>query len=197
MRELALLRHGPTKWAEQGRLQGQRDEPLSEQGRATVLDWKLPEWVSARQWYTSPLLRAYETAHLLGGQNIVTEHRLTEMDWARWEGETLVELRQRNSSAMAANEARGLDFRPEGGESPREVLDRLHPWLIEVGASSKHAFAVTHKGVIRTIMAKATGWDMTGKPPVKIKWGTLHIFEVDPQGSLRMKDVVQTAAAPS
>ncbi len=127
----------------------------------------------------------------------MTEHRLTEMDWARWEGEKLVDLRQRNGSAMAVNEALGLDFRPDGGESPRELLDRLHPWLIEVGASSKDAFAVTHKGVIRTIMAKATGWDMTGKPPVKIKWGTLHIFEVDPQGSLRMKDVVQTAAAPS
>ena len=69
MTEIALLRHGPTKWAEQGRLQGQRDEPLSEQGRAVVLDWKLPGWVSTRQWYTSPLLRAYETAHLLGGQN--------------------------------------------------------------------------------------------------------------------------------
>jgi probable phosphoglycerate mutase len=93
---------------------------------------------------------------------------------------------------MAANEALGLDFRPEGGESPRELLDRLQSWLNELGTASKPAFAVTHKGVIRAIMAKATGWDMTGKPPEKIKWGTLHIFEVDRSGNLEMTKTIQT-----
>jgi len=190
--ELALLRHGPTAWAEHGRLQGQRDVPLSERGRAALLDWKLPGWVSTRQWYTSPLSRARETAQLLGGRDIVIERRLIEMDWACWEGETLLELRQRYGPAMAANEEQGLDFRPEGGESPRELLARMQPWLNEVAAASKPVFAVTHKGVIRAMMAKATGWDMTGKPPVKTKWGTLHMFEVDRGASLRMMNAVQT-----
>jgi len=159
-----------------------------------VIDWRLPAWVSTRQWYTSPLQRAVETAELLGGQNIITEPRLIEMDWALWEGETLAGLRQKNKSAMAANEARGLDFRPEGGESPRELLDRVQPWLNEIGNSEKPTFAVTHKGLIRAIMAKATGWDMTGKPPEKIKWGTLHIFEVDRSGKLEMTKTIQTMA---
>ena len=197
MSELALLRHGPTAWTEQGRLQGQRDVPLSERGRAAVLDWKLPSWVSSRQWYTSPLSRARETAQLLGGRDVVTERRLIEMAWGCWEGEVLLELRQRYGPAMAANEARGLDFRPEGGESPRELLDRVQPWLNEVGAASKPVLAVAHKGVIRAIMATATGWDMTGKPPVKIEWGTLHIFEVDRAGNLRMTNAVQTIAERS
>ncbi|MFQ5625757.1 MAG: histidine phosphatase family protein, partial [Methyloligellaceae bacterium] len=159
MTKLALLRHGPTAWTEQGRLQGQRDVPLSDQGRAALLEWKLPGWVSGSRWYASPLSRAYETAQLLGGRDIVTEPRLIEMDWAHWEGQTLSELRHRYGPEMAANEARGLDFRPEGGESPRELLERVQPWLNEIGAASKPVFAVTHKGVIRAIIAKATGWD--------------------------------------
>lgn len=178
-------------------MQGQRDVSLSERGRAAVLDWKLPGWVSARQWYTSPLSRARETAELLGGRDIVSERRLIEMDWARWEGESLLELRQRYGAEMAANEARGLDFRPEGGESPRELLRRVQPWLNEVGAASNPVFAVTHKGVIRAVMAKATGWDMTGKPPVRIEWGALFVFEIDRSGNLRMKDTIETIAERS
>ncbi|MCH8239541.1 MAG: histidine phosphatase family protein [Proteobacteria bacterium] len=197
MSALALLRHGPTASTEQGRLQGQRDVPLSAHGRAAILDWKLPGWVSARQWVTSPLSRARETAQILGGRDIITERRLIEMNWGRWEGEVLLELRQRYGRAMAVNEARGLDFRPEGGESPRQLLERVQPWLNEIGAAGNDVFAVTHKGVLRAIMAKATGWDMTGKPPVRIEWGTLHIFEVDGAGNLRMKDAVQTMAERS
>jgi broad specificity phosphatase PhoE len=193
--ELVLLRHGPTAWTQQSRLQGRRDVPLSPEGRALVLGWTLPERILAYQWQTSPLKRARETAQLLGGRDIVVDARLVEMDWGGWEGETLLELREANSSAMAANEAFGLDFRPEGGESPRELLDRLQPWLSEIGAAGKPVFAVTHKGVIRAIMARASGWDMTGKPPVKIKWGTLHVFDVDPAGNLNMMDGVGTMAA--
>jgi len=49
--------------------------------------------------------------------------------------------------------------------------------------------AVTHKGVIRAAMALATGWDFIGKPPVKLDWQSLHVFEVGPEGTLGMADI--------
>ena len=62
---------------------------------------------------------------------------------------------------MAENEARGLDFRPPGGESPRDVQERLAPLLAEL--DSARPILVTHKGVLRALYALATGWTMTAK----------------------------------
>jgi probable phosphoglycerate mutase len=69
---------------------------------------------------------------------------------------------------MAANEARGLDFRPPGGESPREVCARLQALLAELAADPQPVVAVCHKGVIRAALVLATGWDMRSKPPLRL-----------------------------
>jgi len=39
---------------------------------------------------------------------------------------------------------------------------------------------VTHKGVIRALLALACGWDMTGEPPARLDWESAHLFELDP-----------------
>jgi len=187
---VALLRHGPTKWTDSHRLQGRRDLPLSAAGRAAVKGWRLPQRVMAYRRVTSPLKRALETAELLGGRAAQIEPRLIEMDWGRWQGETLDALRRKLGDDMAENEARGPDFRPDGGESPREVLARLAPWFEELGHAGEPVLAVTHKGVIQAVMARATGWDMTSKPPARTRWGVLHMFEVDRAGGLRMTEPV-------
>jgi probable phosphoglycerate mutase len=83
---------------------------------------------------------------------------------------------------MAENEARGLDFRPPGGESPREVIERIRPWLRDIANAAVPTLAVTHRGVIRAILAEATGWDMRGKPPAKLDWQAVHVFTADPHG---------------
>src|SRR3546814_19841125 len=67
-------------------------------------------------------------------------------------------------SSDLANEARGLDFRPPGGESPRDVQDRLRPLLAELADAGEDVVAVSHKGVLRALYALASGWDMRGKP---------------------------------
>jgi probable phosphoglycerate mutase len=69
---------------------------------------------------------------------------------------------------MAANEARGLDFRPPGGESPREVCARLQALLGELARDPRPVVAVCHKGIMRAALVLATGWDMRGRPPVRL-----------------------------
>ncbi|MFQ5984175.1 MAG: histidine phosphatase family protein [Alphaproteobacteria bacterium] len=179
---LALLRHGATVWNEEGRIQGRRDGPLSQRGRAVVIAWRLPRELQGAKWFASPLLRACETARLLGVGAVAVDPRLVEMDWGRWEGRRLTELRETLGPGLAANEARGLDFRPDGGESPRDVQSRLRPWLTEVAAGARTTAAVTHKGVIRAVFALATDWDMTDKPPVRLDWASVHLFTVAGDG---------------
>ncbi len=186
MTRLALVRHGPTAWTEQKRIQGHTDVPLSAAGREAVRRWRLPSEFHDCDWHSSPLRRAVETAELLGAGALRIEARLAEMSWGAWEGRRLVDLRRELGRSMARNEARGLDFRPQDGESPREVQARLIPWLRELGLRSGAIVAVTHKGVINAVMALATGWEMTGPPPAKVRVGTAQIFDVEADGHPRV-----------
>ncbi len=177
-----MLRHGRTEWNEAGRIQGQTDVGLSESGRRQVAAWRVPARFLEFNWVASPLRRARETACVLGAREPVLEPRVREMSWGAWEGRTLAELRAGLGEQMTANERRGLDFRPPGGESPREVQARLSAWLGEVGGNGSATIAVTHKGVIRAMLALATGWDMTAAPPHRLDWDCAHLFSFEPRG---------------
>src|SRR3546814_19433875 len=77
---------------------------------------------------------------------------------------------------MAANEARGLDFRPSGGESSRDVQDRLRPLLAELADACEDVVAVSHKGVLRALYAIASGGDMRGKHAPKLAEACAQAF---------------------
>lgn len=181
MVEILLLRHAATDWSASHRLQGRSDRPLSAEGRAEAVRWRLPAGARGMAWVSSPLLRCLETARQIG-VSAKREARLIEMSWGAWEGRTLAELRQSGLLTVDA-EALGLDFRPPDGESPRDVQARVMPWLEDVASQGRATAAVTHKGVIRAIFALATGWDMQEKPVEKILAGCAHRFVLNAQGT--------------
>lgn len=188
MTRLFVLRHGPTAWNQEGRIQGHSDLPLLVSSAAEVQRWHLPGEFRTAQWHSSPLKRARQTAQFMGAAEPRIAPALIEMDWGAWEGRTLAELREALGAAMTENEARGLDFRPDGGESPRDVQERLKPWLMELAASGQEVHvAVAHKGVIRALYALAIGWEMTGKPPEKLRPACGHIFEIAQDGTPRLE----------
>ncbi len=183
---VAVIRHGATDWSVEKRFQGHVDRPLSGTGRKAVSRWCVPARFCDFDWMTSPLLRARETAGLLG-LDAKTEPLLAEMHWGAWEGYTPAELRaELGAEAYAHEEAQGLDLRPEGGESPREVQRRVAQWLAEVHTIGRPVGAVAHKGIARALLCLATGWDMTGRPPHKLDWACLHLFGVRQGGDVRI-----------
>jgi len=177
MTRLALLRHADTAWSVAGRIQGRADLPLLKN-----ISLSLPQVCRGMRVVTSPLTRCVQTAALLGAPDAMREPRIIEMDWGAWEGETLAGLRRALGASMAENESRGLDFTPPGGESPRMVFSRLKSWLEDVASVGAPTLAVTHRGVIRAILAEASGWDMRGKPPARLDWDAVHFFLLDRQG---------------
>ena len=106
------------------------------------------------------------------------------MDWGEWEGFSLEALRTRFNAEFTRNEVLGLDFQPPGGESPRDVLIRVQRWLAGISRGATPVVAVTHNGVLRAMIAAATGWDMTAKPPLKMHTSAVHRFSVNDDGSL-------------
>ena len=186
MIQLVLLRHGPTEWNATKRLQGRSDIPLSSLGWQAVRQKVLPPEFTTFRWVTSPLARARETAALLGVTADI-EPALIEMDFGAWEGRTLGQVRAENPEAVAVNEALGLDFRPPGGETPREIQARLEEFGRRLLADGRDTAAISHKGVIRAALSLATGWDMTGKPPARLDCGAAHLFLLDATGHWSLK----------
>ncbi|MEZ5845499.1 MAG: histidine phosphatase family protein [Geminicoccaceae bacterium] len=176
---LILIRHGPTAWNRSGRLQGRHDLPLDGDGCRTVAGWRPdPAWPGL-ECRTSPLRRAMQTAELLGFNHRESEPLLIEMAWGRFEGCTIAGLRAELGDEMAANEARGLDFRPPGGESPREVVERFMILAQNLCDAPGDRVLVTHKGVRRAAIVAATQWNMLGKPPVRVLDDEALLLDLD------------------
>ncbi len=170
------LRHGATAWNQQKRLQGRRDIPLSEEGIQALKNLTIPTCFVDLQWYISPLLRARQSAELLHISTYQTEPALLEMNWGEWEGERLPELRNRLGQQMLHQESRGLDLQPPGGESPRQVRDRVLAWLSQL-PQQQDIGIVCHKGVLRSLLSEALDWDMKSDCSVKVDWHKGLLFQ--------------------
>jgi len=86
---------------------------------------------------------------------------------------------------------------PPGGESPRAVQRRLAPLLAEIAATGRPTGGITHKGVIRALLALATGWTMAGRAPAELDWAAAHVFRLEPGGAPRVMRLNQPLAAPA
>lgn len=174
MTRLALIRHGHTEWNRAGRIQGRTDIPLDEDARRHLAGLKLPDPWNAASVVSSPLSRAVETAELISGKTPVHESPLMEMDWGAWEGQEGRKLLADPTSDYRHIEDWGWAYRPPGGESPGDVRARLKPWT---NALETDTVAVCHIGIMRVLLAEATGWSFSGPAPFKIKRDRLYVLE--------------------
>ena len=88
--KIYMIRHGETDWNIVKRLQGRSDIPLNEEGRRLArVTAKALENVPFTKIYTSPLLRAKETAQIIKGDRnipILEDKRIQEISFGIYEG---------------------------------------------------------------------------------------------------------------
>ena len=93
---LILIRHGRTEWNAEARVQGRTDIPLDAVGRAQAQSIaKRLSSIPLKAIYTSPLLRAAETAQEIAAYHACSVNRIaemTEINFGAWEGKTAQEL---------------------------------------------------------------------------------------------------------
>jgi len=186
---IAFLRHGPTDWNEEGRIQGRIDMPLSAAGRAKMAGLRPPVGFETARAFTSPLQRARETAALLGFVNAVPDARLSEHHWGAWEGLTREEILARDGADCFVRAGTAADFTPKGGESTRDLLARVADFIAEVGRGERDAVAVAHRGVLRSAYTLATGWDMLTAMPARLDLSGALILAVDAEGKPRVAEM--------
>ncbi|MFN0262707.1 histidine phosphatase family protein [Tepidamorphus sp. 3E244] len=162
---LIAIRHGQTDWNAEGRLQGQRDIPLNETGRAQArrngetLRTHLPD-ESGWDFVSSPLGRTQETMRIvreamgLDPQAYSLEPRIAEATFGDLEGWTMDELKAKNRPAHRARKADRWGFVPPNGESYVMLAERVTDWLESL---TQPTVAVCHGGVIRIFRAMLEG----------------------------------------
>jgi len=161
---IALLRHGKTLWNEEKRIQGRKDSPLSANGRRQVHQWgEFLSKVSIDRIVSSDLGRVKETVSILQQyiNSVPVEYSpaFREQSWGEWEEKTFLWLQQNKAAELAAQVAAGWDFRPPGGESRREVLQRALPAVENVvdRFPGEQVLLVSHEGIVKCLLYHLTG----------------------------------------
>lgn len=161
------IRHGQTDWNAQSRYQGQEDIAINEFGReqarrnGEALRAFLPK-IAAAHFVSSPLSRARETMRIirqslgLAVEEYATDDRLLEVHYGAWQGQLLETLKSTDAEALAARRADPFHFRPPGGESYSDLLQRTCDWLSTLKGDTVVA---THGGITRTLRAHLLGLD--------------------------------------
>ena len=160
---ILLARHGETDDnREPIRIQGSRDTPLNDTGRAQAAE--LAERVAAEgiaSLYCSHLSRARETAEVVGrrlGLEPVVDRRLAEADRGELEGRLWIDVARDEPELYAAWRAAGELFRFPGGESLLELDARVSAALADVReAGALPALVVCHGGAIRVVLCRLNG----------------------------------------
>ncbi|MHB1557032.1 MAG: alpha-ribazole phosphatase [Isosphaeraceae bacterium] len=187
---LLIVRHGATPWNAEGRLQGQRDVPLSEHGRAQAAALaRLLEDRSVDVVYSSDLGRARETAEIIVGARglpIVAVARLREMSFGDWEGSTIAEVERDDPDRLHAWHRDPAATAPPGGESLIELEDRVGDFLRELGTNpgDRTALVVTHAGPIRVFLCLALGLPAASYWKFRVDPGSLTELDLYPEGAI-------------
>jgi probable phosphoglycerate mutase len=155
---ISLARHGETAWNKDRRFQGQQDVELNDTGRAQARE--LAELAAGQGFvalYSSPLVRARETAEIVGaalGLEPQVDERLKEFDVGDWQGRYKPDIADADPEGWAAFGAAGEDFRFPGGESLRDLQERVIAALVDITQRRDlPALVVCHRGVIRCALA--------------------------------------------
>ncbi len=170
LRRIVMVRHGETLGQSSVRFHGSSDVELSAEGRtqmhevARVLRGEPFGCVVA-----SPLRRSWEAAWIVGGGVAVRlEANFREIDFGRWEGLTVEEIRAADPILYEDWQAKKAGFEFPSGEPRADFEKRVANGLERLRAAGAYsALVVVHKGVIRTIAQELLGEVMpAGEPPL-------------------------------
>jgi broad specificity phosphatase PhoE len=163
-----FVRHGVTEWNRQRRFQGQLDVPLSEEGvkqADLVANWLADQQQHFTSIYSSDLLRARQTAELIGkrlGLTPVLSVALREINVGEWQGLLYDEVNERYPGKIE-EWYRTIDrFTLPGGESIPLVQARIFAFFEQLLEQHRGEaiIVVSHGMSLAALLAAIHEWDL-------------------------------------
>ncbi len=187
---LLIARHGQTSWNIQGKAQGHTDIPLDETGlvQAAALAHAL-SGMGVERLMSSDLLRARQTAEALG-MTVETHHALRERSFGEWEGRHYLQV----IDDLEALPGDRLLARPPGGESFKDVWDRLGPIVEELRAETRTTLVVCHGAAKAVLLARLLEGTLATCRGFRFPNCALTEFDRRSDGSLVMVRYAETFA---
>ncbi len=150
---LYIVRHGRTRENALGLLLGHSDPSLDELGLRQAATTAATIG-GIRRVVSSPLRRARETADAFGVPVRIDE-RWIELDYGEFDGWSRTEVPVDTWTSWRSD----LDWAPAGGESLRELGERVRSGCLELAeeARSENIVVVTHVSPIKAAFAWALG----------------------------------------
>jgi broad specificity phosphatase PhoE len=182
---LLLVRHGETEWNVARRFQGQLDSPLTERGR-----WQVGRLVERLRplplaaVYASDLERTLATARPLAeshGLPTRPARAFREGAFGEYEGFTFAELVDRHGDAVRRWAADPIDLAPPGGETLRQLQDRVAALVREL--VERHAgetvLLVGHGGSVRAAVMEILRLDLVRFRSLRMDNASLTVIQSD------------------
>lgn len=168
MSTLFLVRHGESEWNRAGRIQGQADSPLTEQGvqQAHAIGECLAQVLGAVTFtmYASPLGRARQTAAVIAGylgresEDIYVDERINDFNLGEISGYPGWDKVAQDHPELARLRLQDPHrFHPPNGESGADMDGRLRAFLSELADDGAAALIVSHGVVNKFIRSIARG----------------------------------------
>lgn len=158
--KIYLVRHGETDWNKAGRFQGSVDIPLNQYGiELAEITSEGMKKIPFDIIYASPLMRAQKTAEILRRDRniaIITDDRLKEMSFGRYEGADISRARAERGHGLYTLLTAPEHYRAEDGESFENVIARCRSFINEVlipqQTRYEHVVLAVHGGLIRCFL---------------------------------------------
>jgi len=157
---LILLRHARIEPGAGRRLLGSTDLPLDEVGQAQARSVACRvARLGPQRCYASPMQRCRQTvAAAAPGMHVQFDDDLREIDFGRWETCRFDDVAASDPQFVDRWAAFAPDFAFPGGESVAGFLQRVHAAAERlVRDDADTVLAVTHGGVIRTMICRLLG----------------------------------------
>jgi probable phosphoglycerate mutase len=169
MTRVIAVRHGETDWNRTGRMQGWAPVPLNDTGREqaeTTGRW-LADTYDVDRVLASDLLRTRETADLLlesiGDRPVSFEPAWRERGLGVYQGLSYDDVEDRFPTyGLSETAYRAVEATPEGGESFRDVKERVVGRFDGLGGGDDETLLlVTHGGPLCILLGHVKGLGLT------------------------------------
>jgi len=158
---LFLIRHGQTAWNNGSRAQGHTDIALDETGlEQSALLGEVLRNQGIESVVSSDLRRSRATAAPIAaatGAALRLDPRLRERTFGEWEGHLYSEVAARLHQMGLELGVTLFDARPPGGESVRDVWDRVGPVASELANGTRTVAVVSHGGATALLLSRIIG----------------------------------------
>ncbi len=204
MNYLVLLRHGQSQWNLENRFTGFKDVDLSPLGEGEAKAAGKKFYNAGMHFdaiFSSTLKRANKTAKIAlenagPGQRLmikkmVVSDALRERDYGELTGLDKTETRKKYGADQVLIWRRSYDVRPPGGESLKDVVDRVRPYYSQnirpLLNKGKNVLVAAHGNSLRALLIILGVETPETINNAEIATGEPLVFEFDKEGQIKKR----------